>query len=116
MPVDVSILEPLEFFRDLDLRELNEFASLLSLRTVKEGESIIRKDTPALTLFVIISGKYELSLEDGRSVAFDQKGEIMGWSSVVAPFRYTGTVKALTDGDVLYIIRPRPNMTMMWSN
>ena len=27
----------------------------------------------------------------------------MGWSSVVAPFRYTGTVKALIDGDVLYI-------------
>ena len=76
---------------------------MLNPRTVKKGEAIIRKDTPALTLFVIISGKYELSFENGRSITLDKKGEIMGWSSVVAPFRYTGTVTALTDGDVLYI-------------
>lgn len=55
MPVDVPILEPLEFFKDLNLRELNEFASSLNPRTVKEGEAIIRKGTPALTLYVIIS-------------------------------------------------------------
>jgi len=42
-------------------------------------------------------------LEDGRSIILYKKGEIMGWSSVIAPFHYTGTVKALTDGDVLYI-------------
>jgi len=103
MPVDVPILEVLDFFKDLHLGELNEFASLLNPRTVKKGEAIIRKDTPALTLFVIISGKYELSFENGRSITLDKKGEIMGWSSVVAPFRYTGTVTALTDGDVLCI-------------
>jgi CRP-like cAMP-binding protein len=103
MPVDVSMIEPLDFFKDLHLVELNEFASLLNPRTVKQGEAIIQKDTPALTLYVIISGKYELSFEDGRSITLDKKGEIMGWSSVVAPFRYTGTVKALTEGDVLYI-------------
>lgn len=103
MPVDVTILEPLDFFKDLDLSELNEFASLLNLRTVKEGEAIIQKNAPALTIYVIISGKYELLLEDGRSIILYKKGEIIGWSSVVAPFHYTGTVKALTDGDVLYI-------------
>jgi len=91
------------FFKDLDLSELNEFASLMNLRTVKEGAAIIQKNTPALTIYVIISGKYELLLEDGRSIFLYKKGEIIGWSSVVAPFHYTGTVKALTDGDVLYI-------------
>jgi len=75
----------------------------MNLRTVKEGAAIIQKNTPALTIYVIISGKYELLLEDGRSIFLYKKGEIIGWSSVVAPFHYTGTVKALTDGDVLYI-------------
>lgn len=103
MPVDVPMLEPLDFFKDLNLGELNEFASLLNPRTVKAGEAIIQKGTPALTLYFIISGKYELSFEDGRSITLDKKGEVMGWSSVVAPFHYTGTVKALTGGDVLYI-------------
>ena len=27
----------------------------------------------------------------------------MGWSTVVAPFEYTGTVTALDDGSLLYI-------------
>jgi len=32
MPVEVQTLEPLDFFMDLNLDELNEFASLLNPR------------------------------------------------------------------------------------
>ena len=103
MPVDAQTLKPLDFFKDLNSGELNEFASLLDLRTVKEGDVIIHKGTTALTFYVIISGSFEVSFENGRSITIDKKGALMGWSTVVAPFYYTATVKALTDGDVLFI-------------
>ena len=103
MPVDAQTLKPLDFFKDLNAVELNEFASLLDLRTVKEGDVIIHKGTTALTFYVIISGSFEVSFENGRSITIDKKGALMGWSTVVAPFYYTATVKALTDGDVLFI-------------
>ena len=103
MPVDAQTLKPLDFFKDLNAVELNEFASLLDLRIVKEGDVIIHKGTAALTFYVIISGSFEVSFENGRSITIDKKGALMGWSTVVAPFYYTATVKALTDGDVLFI-------------
>lgn len=103
MPVDAQTLKPLVFFKDLNAVELNEFASMLDLRTVKEGDVIIHKGTAAMTFFVIISGSFEVSFENGRSITIDKKGALMGWSTVVAPFYYTATVKALTDGDVLFI-------------
>jgi CRP-like cAMP-binding protein len=103
MAVDVSTLEPLDFFKDLNYGELNEFASMLNPKTVKEGDVIIRKGTSAITFFVIISGVFEVSYENGRSITIDKKGKLMGWSTVVAPFYYTATVKALTEGNILSI-------------
>ena len=103
MPVDAQELQPLDFFKDMSQLELEEFAALLNAKTIEKGEIIIRKGTSALTFFVILSGSFEVSFGNGRSITIDKKGEIMGWSTVVYPFHYTGTVTALTDGDVLYI-------------
>ena len=103
MSVDAQTLQPLEFFKDMAQPELEGFASLLNARTVTKGDIIIRKGTPALTFFIILSGYFEVSFENGRSITIDKKGEIMGWSTVVYPFHYTGTVTALTGGDLLYI-------------
>lgn len=103
MAVEVELLEPLFFFQDMKYNQLAEFASSLDYRTVKKGDVIIRKGTPALTFFITLSGKFQVSAEEGPSITIDRKGELMGWSTVVAPFQYTGTVEALEDGELLHI-------------
>lgn len=103
MPVDFQVIEPLDLFQGLKLEEVEEVAALLNHKDVKAGEVIIRKGTPALTFYIILSGAFEVSSDTGLSITVDQKGEIMGWSTVVAPFEYTGTVKALENGNLLYI-------------
>jgi CRP-like cAMP-binding protein len=103
MAVDLQIIEPLAFFRDLDLDEMEEFAALLNPKSVAKGDVVIRKGTPALTFYVILSGSYEVSFEGGSAIPLNRRGEVMGWSTVVAPFHYTGTVTALEDGELLYI-------------
>jgi CRP-like cAMP-binding protein len=42
-------------------------------------------------------------LEKGRAETLDDKGTVIGWSTVIAPFEYTGTAMAETDGEVLSI-------------
>ena len=107
MSVDVQIVEPLAFFQDLTYDEQEAFAASLNLMAVKKGDVIIRKGTPAMTFFIIISGSYIVSSdpsdskERGPSITLDGKGEIMGWSTVVAPFQYQGTVEVLEDGELL---------------
>lgn len=103
MSVDAHILKPLEFFSDFKHHELEAWAAALKSRAVEAGEVLIERGTPALTFFVILSGTYEVAFENDRSIILDQMGEVMGWSTVVHPFNYIGTVKAKTEGEVLEI-------------
>ncbi|MCG8618896.1 MAG: cyclic nucleotide-binding domain-containing protein [Desulfobacterales bacterium] len=103
MSIDTHILKPLDFFADLNQQELEECAAALKARTVEAGEIIIERGTPALTFFIILSGTYEVDFEEDRSMVLDKKGEVMGWSTVVHPFHYIGTVKASKTGEVLAI-------------
>ena len=103
MPVEIQTIEPLAFFQGLSYIELEQFASLLKPRSVKKGDILLRKGTPAMTFFIILSGTFKVSLEKGRSYTLDKKGTVIGWSTVIAPFEYTGTAMAETDGEVLSI-------------
>ena len=103
MPVDLTTIEALDFFEGLTYSELEQFASSLNSRSVKKGDILLRKGTPAMTFFIILSGTYTVSLEKGRSYTLEKKGTVIGWSTVIAPFEYTGTAVADTAGDVLYI-------------
>ncbi len=103
MPVEVKTLEPLEFFKNLAYSDVEQFAAALNPRSVKKGDILLRRGTPALTFFIILSGTYKVILEEGRSYTLDTRSTIIGWSTVIAPFEYTGTAMAETDGDVLYI-------------
>ncbi len=103
MSIDAHILKPLEFFSDFKLHELEEWAAVLKSRTVEAGEVIIERGTPALTFFIILSGTYEVAFEKDRSIILELVGEVMGWSTVIHPFNYIGTVKVKNDGEVLEI-------------
>jgi CRP-like cAMP-binding protein len=103
MPVEVQTIEPLAFFQGLSYVELEQFASSLKPRSVKKGEVLLRQGTPAMTFFIILSGTFTVSLGKGRAYTLDKKGTVIGWSTVIAPFEYTGTAMADTEGEVLFI-------------
>jgi len=101
MSTDIQTLKSLDLFADLNFAELEQIAPLMHLMKVTEGEVLIRKGETARTFFIILSGNFMLSFKEGRSFTLHNKGNIIGWSTVVTPFRYTGTAIALTDGLVL---------------
>ena len=103
MSIDAHILKPHDFFIDFKQHELEAFAAVLKSRAVEAGEIIIKRGTPALTFFIILSGTYEVAFEGDRSIILERVGEVMGWSTVVHPFHYTGTITAERDGEVLEI-------------
>ena len=98
MSTDIQTLNSLDFFADLNFDELEQVAPLMHLMKVTEGEVLTRRGEPARTFFIILSGNFMLSFKDERSFTLHNKGDIIGWSTVVTPFRYKGTATALTDG------------------
>ncbi len=101
MSTDIQTLKSLDLFTDLNFGELEQIAPLMHLMKVTEGEVLTRRGEPASTFFIILSGNFMLSFNEERSFTLHNKGNIIGLSTVVAPFRFTGTAVALTDGLVL---------------
>jgi len=101
MSTDIQTLKSLDLFADLNFGELEQIAPLMHLMKVAEGEVLTRKDETARTFFIILSGNFMLSFKEERSFTLHNKGNIIGWSTVVTPFQYKGTAIALTDGLVL---------------
>lgn len=101
MSTDIQTLKSLDLFADLNFDELEQIAPLMHLMKVAEGEVLTRRGEPARTFFIILSGNFMLSFNEERSFTLHNKGNIIGLSTVVTPFRYTGTAVALTDGLVL---------------
>ncbi|MCJ7616527.1 MAG: cyclic nucleotide-binding domain-containing protein [Desulfobacterales bacterium] len=101
MSTDIQTLKSLDLFADLNFGELEKIASLMHMMKVTEGEVLTRKGEPARTFFIVLSGNFMLSFKKERSFTLHNKGNIIGWSTVVTPFQYRGTAIALTDGLVL---------------
>ncbi|MCK4467685.1 MAG: Crp/Fnr family transcriptional regulator [Desulfobacterales bacterium] len=101
MSVDTNIIDSLNLFEDLSHAEMEEIASLMRRIRVTEGEAITRRNAPAHTIFILLSGNFMVFFKDGRSYTLHNKGDVIGLSTVVLPFYYTGTAVALSDGVVL---------------
>lgn len=101
MTVDIGLIESLDIFADLKHAELEQITSLMRKMKVTEGEVITHRDDRAHTFFIALSGDFMVSFNEGRAITLHNKGDIMGCSTVVTPFNYTGTATALTAGEVL---------------
>ncbi|MBS3756516.1 MAG: cyclic nucleotide-binding domain-containing protein [Desulfobacterales bacterium] len=101
--LNIEEIKQLGIFRDLAPDEWAEIYPLLRHVWVIEGEQLIRQGDRAHTFFVILNGHFMIHYKNGRAITLNQKGDIIGWSSVRSPFQYTGSVTALTHGDLLAI-------------
>lgn len=103
MPTDIATLQSLELFQELQPDEIDEIAALANPMRITEGEVLTRRNDPAHSFYVVISGNYMIYFKEGRAFTIHEKGEIIGMATVITPFRYRGTTVALTDGEVLRI-------------
>ena len=101
MAVNPKTLYDIPLFGDMDADALGKISLLMNYMKVQEGELLTQKGQGAHTFYVIMSGNFLISFNEDRAFTLHEKGQIMGWSSVVTPFRYTGTAVALTHGEVL---------------
>ena len=101
MAVNPKTFYDMPLFRDMDADALGKISSLMNYMKVQEGELLTQNGQNAHTFYVILSGNFMISFNDDRAFTLHERGQIIGWSSVVAPFRYTGTAVALTRGEVL---------------
>jgi CRP-like cAMP-binding protein len=102
-PLDWQEIKQLEIFEDLSPAKWDKLHPLLHPVSILEGEELFREGDRAHTFYIILSGHFMIHYRDGRAVTIDRPGDVIGWSTVVRPFRYTATVTSLTRSDLLSI-------------
>lgn len=86
-----------KIFLEFDSRELAELAIIAEMVKAGEGEVIIQEGTPPSTFYVMEQGNIMVVFSDGRALTLHGAGEIIGWSALIYPIRYTASVVCLTD-------------------
>lgn len=86
-----------DIFLEFDPSELAELAMIAEEVKAGEGEVIIQEGTPPGTFYVMDQGNIMVAFSDGRALTLHGAGEIIGWSALIYPIRYTAGVVCLTD-------------------
>ncbi len=97
----VNMLKGINIFADFTLEELKKIASILEFTNIKSGEVLYRRNEPAHTLYIVLSGSYMVYYNQEKAIVLNKKGDAIGWSTLLSPFKYKGTGVALTDGETL---------------
>ena len=95
-----SLLAEQSFYKGLNENHLELLAECATNVTFEAGQSIIEEGQPADKFYLISYGKVAVQVfTEGRgSLTLEtlQEGEVLGWSWLVAPYRWRFDAKAMT--------------------
>ena len=109
--VDISVLNNVKFFENFSDSQLCEVQKICGKVIYKNGENIFSSGDDPRSLYFVLSGRVgivqssdEASLLKGKVIAAMTKDMILGWSSLVPPYKYTLTARCLSDECTLLFI------------
>lgn len=106
----IDLLKKFPAFSDLKKRELKLIRKIVQIREYLPNEIIFYEGDPGLSMFIIESGKVEIShtFKSGikQELAILFSGDFMGEMSVLVENNRTATATALTETRLIIIFRP----------
>ncbi len=97
----------LAVFRGLNEEHIRLLERLMETYHCPAGTYIIRQDSPAEYLYLVLQGSVEISFKpyDGLpiTVSHIEPGGIFGWSAVVGSGKYTSSAIAIGDTDAVRV-------------
>jgi NTE family protein len=105
-PNAAALLQSTAIFRELSNDQLSAIWSRAKIHTLLRGETLIRQNTSADSVFVVVSGRFEIWVEgDESALAEIGAGEPIGETGFFAEAPRTATVIAARDSVVLELDR-----------
>ena len=101
--IDARVLEHADLLRGVSPEQVQEVVALAAEFSFREGEHFLRQGDPADTLFIIETGRVELTTGLNvfgvmKEVALEEliAGKTLGWSAMVEPYTLTLNARAVT--------------------
>jgi hypothetical protein len=99
----VNLLSSFSIFKNLNEEEIRDIVSFLRLDKFDRGDIILKKGEPGKKLFILVSGKVEVLIDDKTSIAILGKGEIFGEMSLLSGEPVVATIRVVEPAKVLYL-------------
>lgn len=101
-------LKRIEFFADLTEEELLAMQEICREERHRAGEFIFGEDAPAEHLYVLKSGKVSIDIKvtGGEYISvltLSHFADLLGWSALVEPFKFTASGRCVEDSIVISI-------------
>jgi len=121
-----QILKKSPYFRQWPAQAFQEMVPFFRIAYYQKGEVFIHENRRAPFLFILGQGAVALSVRSGTGdliiEILKKKGDLLGWSALVAPRRYTASAKALSKVKALQIrgqdlenyLRSRPHLGLLF--
>ncbi len=101
----LEALKRCPFVRELNNEQLKMMSAIASQEVYEVGESLVKQGRTQEKLFLIEEGLVGIYLDIGpmtqRLLQSASSFEVVGWSSMLPPYRATSTVKAIETTSVL---------------
>ncbi len=99
------------FFQNLSDEQIVALSRIARSLEYRRGEYLFHEETPADSLYLIISGRVELEIQvdAGSAVAVVEvlgAGDLVGWSAIVEPYLYTSSGRCVQPTTVIAIDGP----------
>ncbi len=103
--VTVDVLKEFELFKGLAEDSLAKIPELCHLYTMRQDDRIFAEGTRARDIHLCRSGKVDIAIWMGQpwnkniTVHRAERGEVFGWSALVAPYIYTASAECVEAGE-----------------
>lgn len=106
----MEIFHRYKFFSKFSDEQLKAIALISTIQTIPKGSLVVKENSVADKLFLLIKGDIDLIYHGGNEVSVIDAlvgsigpGEIFGVSSLIEPFQFISSVRNGTDIEVLAI-------------
>lgn len=96
----VVLLKNSNLFKEIPIRILTEIAPETTTKTIDKGQKILKKDSPGSSMFILISGQVEVSLNK-KNISKLRKGDVFGELSMLDSAPRSADVTAGSDCKLL---------------
>jgi CRP-like cAMP-binding protein len=95
----------IELFNGIASHIIDEIAELATEETFPSGHVLFRKGDSADYLFILEEGAVNITVQGQEPISFslNQLGQVLGWSALVEPNRYTATGECVKDSKIIKI-------------
>lgn len=117
----INVLRDTRLFADCTEEELIHLASVAQDREYADGEMLFSLGQEATNLMVVAAGRIQLEmpvsiLGESKNIAFEaeERGQVVGWSALVPPHRFT--LSARVSGGATVVSLPRDDLNVLFES